>query len=66
MDNRIHYEAFQELFKELGINPVEFYNLSKGKVKGWFPDVQRTPKVDVEEFARVVWGEPKKKGFFKW
>lgn len=62
----IHYEAFKELFKELGVNPLEFHNLSKGKVKGWFPDVPRDPKVNVEELARVIWNEPKKKGLFKW
>ena len=61
-ESLIHYEAFAELFKHLGINPYEFYKLSEGRVEGWFPDLpEREPKVDVKEFADLVWGRKKKK-----
>lgn len=58
--DKIHYGAFKELFKALGVNPVEFKKLSTGKVEGHFPDMpSRTPTVDVKELARVIWNEPK-------
>jgi len=58
--DKIHYGAFQELFKALGVNPFEFRKLSEGKVEGHFPDMpERVAKVDVKELARVIWGEKK-------
>ena len=59
--DKIHYGAFKELFKELGVNPAEFRKLSEGKTVGHFPnEPERVSKVDVKELARVIWSEPKK------
>ncbi len=58
MPKPIHYGVFQELFKELGINPYEFRVLSGDNVKGFFPDLPgRKPKVDINKLALVLWGE---------
>lgn len=62
MDDRVGYEVFREFFKEFGINPYEFYELSEGRTRGWFPDIRhREPKIDVEELSRVIWGKEKKR-----
>jgi hypothetical protein len=54
----IHYEAFKELFKALGVNPLEFKLLSEGRIKGHFPDMpERDSLINVGALARVLWGE---------
>lgn len=64
--DKIHYGAFQELFKHLGINPYEFRELCKDKVEGHFPNLpDRTALVQPKELVDVIWKEKKSnKGFF--
>lgn len=56
--HKLHYSAFQELFKELGINPYDFLIISGDKVQGWFPDLpDREPVASVDKLAHVIWEE---------
>lgn len=63
--DKIHYKAFQELFKHLGINPFEFRELNKDKVEGHFPNLPyREPKADIKKLSQAIWGKEKRNG--KW
>lgn len=56
--DKIHYMAFKELFKHLGINPYEFRELNKDKVEGHFPNLpDREPKADIKKLSKAIWGE---------
>lgn len=58
LDKNINYFVFKELFKELDINPYEFYLHSKEHVSGWFPDLpERKSKINVKKLAKVIWRE---------
>ncbi len=54
--DKINYGVFKELFKIMGINPHDFWAISREHVTGFFPNMpHREPLISVDRLAHVLW-----------